>query len=150
MTKRVLFLCTGNYYRSRFAEAVFNYHAARGQLGWSAFSRGLAVHLVEGDLSPHTAAALHRRNIPLQHTSTTRVQLAEQDLETAQRIIALDEAEHRPLLRELFPAWGAQVVFWDVCDAHLTAPEEALPCIERYVLQLIEELRMQNPIRGQR
>ena len=27
MIKRVLFLCTGNYYRSRFAEIFFNWHA---------------------------------------------------------------------------------------------------------------------------
>ena len=27
----VIFLCTGNYYRSRFAEEVFNYRAAPGR-----------------------------------------------------------------------------------------------------------------------
>lgn len=139
--KRILFLCTGNYYRSRFAEAVFNHHARRANLGWSAFSRGLAIHLVTGDLSPFTAAALHARAIPREHTSPTRVALAEADLAGAERVIALDEEEHRPLVREGFPAWEERVVFWDVCDAHLTAPEEALPCIERYVLRLLAELR---------
>jgi len=38
--RTVLFLCTGNYYRSRHAEAVFNHHAERLGLGWRAVSRG--------------------------------------------------------------------------------------------------------------
>ena len=40
---RVLFLCTGNYYRSRFAEALFNSLAKRAELNWTADSRGLAT-----------------------------------------------------------------------------------------------------------
>ena len=37
----VLFLCTGNYYRSRFAEVLFNHVAGERGLGWRAESRGL-------------------------------------------------------------------------------------------------------------
>lgn len=36
-TNQVLFLCTGNYYRSRFAEALFNYRTTTELLAWSAF-----------------------------------------------------------------------------------------------------------------
>ncbi len=39
----VLFLCTGNYYRSRFAEHFFNHVAVREGLAWQADSRGLDV-----------------------------------------------------------------------------------------------------------
>ncbi len=60
-----LFVCTGNFYRSRFAEAVFNHEAGHAGLGWRAFSRGLRPHLNEGDLSPHTAAALRQRGADL-------------------------------------------------------------------------------------
>jgi protein-tyrosine-phosphatase len=35
----VLFLCTGNYYRSRFAEELFNHHADRAGLNWIAQRR---------------------------------------------------------------------------------------------------------------
>ena len=41
--KTVLFLCTGNYYRSRFAEELFNHQAERADLDWIAQSRGLAL-----------------------------------------------------------------------------------------------------------
>jgi protein-tyrosine-phosphatase len=39
--KTVLFLCTGNYYRSRFAEALFNSVAGKMGLPCRASSRGL-------------------------------------------------------------------------------------------------------------
>ncbi len=40
--KTVLFLCTGNYYRSRYAEILFNAKAEIMELEWKAVSRGLA------------------------------------------------------------------------------------------------------------
>jgi protein-tyrosine phosphatase len=40
--KNVLFLCTGNYYRIRFAEILLNSMAGRMGLPWRASSRGLA------------------------------------------------------------------------------------------------------------
>jgi protein-tyrosine phosphatase len=41
--RTVRFLCTGNYYRSRFAEALFISVAVRMGLPWRASSRGLAL-----------------------------------------------------------------------------------------------------------
>ena len=40
--RTVLFLCTGNYYRSRFAEILFDSVAVKMGLPWKASSRGLA------------------------------------------------------------------------------------------------------------
>ena len=57
----VLFLCTGNYYRSRFAEAVFNSVAARMGLSWRASSRGLALER-GGKASPVDCAAEVRQD----------------------------------------------------------------------------------------
>ncbi|HEX2101100.1 MAG TPA: low molecular weight phosphatase family protein, partial [Candidatus Synoicihabitans sp.] len=102
--KTVLFICTGNYYRSRFAEAVFNHHALQRGLPWQAFSRGVAIHLAPPGLSPHTVAALQERGVPLERTAPERAQLQERDLQRATRAIALKEAEHRPYLRQQFPA----------------------------------------------
>ena len=141
MTKKLLFICTGNYYRSRFAEAVFNHKAEEIGLPWKAFSRGLAIHYVpEGDLSEHTAAALEARNIHFRHTGPIRVQISEQDLRAADLVIALKDAEHRPMVRELFPAWEEKIVFWDVSDMPHIWPEEALPVIQQRVEELVLEL----------
>lgn len=139
----VLFVCTGNFYRSRFAEALFNHHAQARGLTWRAFSRGLAIHFVgkdEGELSPYTRVALTERGIPLTCTGDCRVQLAGEDLESASRVVLLDEVEHRPMLTQQFPDWLDRVVWWHVADLHATTSNEALPAIEKLVLDLIDEL----------
>lgn len=142
MTSRVLFICTGNYYRSRFAEALFNHHAEARSLPWRAFSRGLAIHVVpEGTISSQTVKGLNERGIGLHHTGPTRVQISEEDLQGSQMAIALKEDEHRPLMDRLFPDWSDRVTFWDIDDMPMLSSREALPRIERLVLSLLESLK---------
>ena len=45
--RRVLFLCTGNYYRSRLAEELFNQRAHQLGLHWHASSCALAKCEIE-------------------------------------------------------------------------------------------------------
>ncbi len=136
-TNKVLFICTGNFYRSRFAEAIFNYHQPEG---WRAFSRGLAIHLAEGDLSPFTKEGLTERNIPFEMTGPTRVTLTEADLHAADLRIALDKEEHLEMIREQFPAWESKIEFWDVPDTHLRHPPTAMANIEAKVKELLVRL----------
>ena len=56
--KTVLFLCTGNYYRSRFAEILFNSVAGRMSLPWKAFSRGLALERGVNNVGPMALSAV--------------------------------------------------------------------------------------------
>jgi protein-tyrosine phosphatase len=140
----ILFLCSGNYYRSRFAEAVFNHEAARAGMTWRAFSRGLAIWMIEGDLSPWTEFAMKRRGIARSMTGATRVAVAEQDLQRASRVIALKEAEHRPMMRDQFPHWEQRVEYWSVHDLDAATPEEALPASEEKVLALIRSFASEN------
>ena len=48
----VLFVCTANYYRSRFAEHLFNHLAGPAQSQWTASSRGVATELGAGNVGP--------------------------------------------------------------------------------------------------
>lgn len=143
MDNQILFICTGNYYRSRFAEAVFNHYSEAHGLPWRAFSRGLAIHLVPPEflLSPDTHEHLTQRKIELRHTAPGRAQLSRDDLEGSHLIVALKDGEHRPMVREMFPDWEHEIVFWDVDDQPFLSPEEGLAAIEKNVLNLIEELR---------
>lgn len=50
--RTVLFLCTGNYYRSRFAEEIFNARAAALGLDWRAESRALAIERGKNNVGP--------------------------------------------------------------------------------------------------
>ncbi len=56
--KTVLFLCTGNYYRSRFAEVLFVALARKMGLRWSALSRALALERGVNNLGPMSRAAI--------------------------------------------------------------------------------------------
>jgi protein-tyrosine phosphatase len=141
--KRLLFLCTGNYYRSRFAEELFNHHAARRGMPWAAQSRALALergkHNV-GPISPFALKALAERGLVAQGGDRLPQQCALIDLQTADHIVALDETEHRPLLHERFPDWEARVEYWHVADVELISPTIALAEIEKQIDLLLSRL----------
>jgi protein-tyrosine phosphatase len=147
MNQTVLFLCTGNYYRSRFAEELFN-HKAAGRTRWQALSRALAIergiHNV-GPLSPFTLHGLKARGCSAKAGDRMPLQCATIDLETAHRIIALSEAEHRPLVRTRFPEWESRVQFWQVEDVEFTRPDVALAAIEREIDALLGTLDNHAP-----
>lgn len=143
MSSQVLFICTGNFYRSRFAEALFNHHAAARDLEWRAVSRGLATHLVDGcgNISVHTVDALGALGIGLGEAALLRpVQLKLEDLEGAHRVIALKEAEHRPMMESQFPEWADRVEYWQVHDLDFALPAESLGAIGQLVESLVAEL----------
>jgi protein-tyrosine phosphatase len=118
---KVLFICTGNFFRSAFAELYFNHLAAqnlkldprdprRKQAAWRAESRGLDP----AQLSPSQRAArmssfaverLRKLRIPYAEDRTaglpahTPTPLGVADLERCERAVAMHDASHRPMLR---------------------------------------------------
>ena len=136
----VLFICTGNYYRSRFAEALFNYYARLVELPWRAVSRGLTPHLIRGDISPQTEDALLMRGISLEHTAPEKQALSEDDLLRADLVIALKEAEHRPLMRLYFPDWVDRIEYWSPEPSNGLGTATVLRQIENSVQELVTEL----------
>src|SRR5947207_764024 len=100
MPKTVLFLCTGNYYRSRFAEVVFNDRAARRGLPWRAESRGLALERGVNNVGPisrHAYRRLTELGLPFDDYLRLPMAVSEEDLRRADLIVGLKEVEHRPL-----------------------------------------------------
>lgn len=139
----VLFLCTGNYYRSRYAELLFNHLAREHGVSWYAESAGLAPQCFTrnpGVISRFTRAALQTHGIALPEPVRAPRDVDAQLLSAAGHIIALKEKEHRPLMRERFPAWEERVEYWHVHDLDAAMPEQALPEIEGRVRALIERL----------
>lgn len=140
--KRILFLCSGNYYRSRFAEYLFNALAERRGLAWQADSRGLAIGCITnvGPISRHAIDRLHALGVSLNHNPRNPRQLVESDLAESDLVIALKETEHRPQLENLFPAWAGRVRYWHIDDLDCAAAEEALPVLENNVRVLVDQL----------
>lgn len=138
----VLFLCTGNYYRSRFAEVYFNWLSRREKMAWQADSRGLALCPENpGPISSHTRVYLAELGIPLPEPLRHPIDAAETDFHSAQLIVALKEAEHRPLMQSRFPGWVERVEYWRVHDLDCALPTEALPQVKRHVEELFDRLR---------
>jgi protein-tyrosine phosphatase len=135
----VLFLCTGNYYRSRYAEILFNSVAGRMSLPWKASSRGLALERGLNNVGPMAVSAvkaLEARGLrAVAEFGRFPIQVTVEDFKAAHWIVALKEAEHLPLLRERFPAWAEKVEFWHVEDA-----PEVLALIDREVMDLAARL----------
>ena len=141
--KTLLFLCTGNYYRSRFAEHLFNTLAPKHGLSWLATSRGLALERgVDnvGAISKHALLGLTERGVSLPLDLRYPLPLTEADLVAASKIIAVDESEHLCLIVERFPKWKDALEYWLVHDVEYTLPDLALQQIEYNIQQLIEQL----------
>jgi protein-tyrosine phosphatase len=152
--KIILFLCTGNYYRSRFAEELFNFAAPGGCLGWTAISRGIAVDLGVnnvGRIAQSAVHALQKHGVslnPLRARMPMQLEIA--DLESAHHIVALKQAEHLPLMQERFSSWlrlagSRRIEYWHVHDTDCMAPNEALPLIAREVHGLMKRLKGEVP-----
>jgi protein-tyrosine phosphatase len=141
--KKVLFLCTGNFYRSRFAEILFNALAAQAGLDWSADSSGLATENYKRDwgaISPFALHGLEARGIRVNGSSRYPKQLSIAELQTAGKVIALCESEHRPYLQSRFQGWEQHVEYWQVSDLNFWTADHALAEIEHQVRNLVSSL----------
>lgn len=148
---RILFLCTGNYYRSRYAEELFNFRAAAEGVAWRAFSRGLAEQGSPdnvGPMSRYTLAALRARMIDPEGAARFPAPCCLADFEEASLVIALKEIEHRPMVEQRFPHLANRIEYWHVDDIDFAPPEVALARIDDEVEQLILRLQLQAAKRG--
>ncbi|MEI8197175.1 MAG: low molecular weight phosphatase family protein [Phycisphaerae bacterium] len=142
--RKIMFLCTGNYYRSRFAELVFNAKAQAAGLDWVADSRGLRLDQGPngnvGPISEFTIAGLKQRQIPLPAEWRSPRQVSREELAGHDLVIALKEAEHRSMLESRHPEWAGRVEYWHVHDLDQASADQALAEIETLIDGLITRL----------
>jgi protein-tyrosine-phosphatase len=105
--KNISFLCAGNYYRSRFAEVLFNSVAEKMGLPWQASSRGLALERGVKNVGPMAVTAIMALEAlgVRAADAVTRfpAQVTTDDLKCAGRVVALNHAEHLPAAKNGFP-----------------------------------------------
>ena len=143
--KKILFLCTGNYYRSRFAEKVFNDLATKNNLNWEADSRGLALERGVnnvGAISKYAVEALKQRGINVASEERFPQSAIVEDFQNFDLIVAVDESEHRPLMKERYPEFIDSIEYWLIHDIDKTSPQEALEELEKKVKELIKTLKV--------
>ncbi len=148
-SEKVLFLCTANYYRSRFAEELFNYLARQQQLNWRADSAGLEVEKWRsynpGTMSAHTVEMLEAMDIMPVARNRPERPFDPEEIEAVSRCIALSQSEHRPMIERMYPELLERIEFWEVEDLHLEAANTALPKIVDQVEALVDSLAAEGP-----
>jgi protein-tyrosine phosphatase len=147
--RRVLFLCTGNYYRSRTAEELFNHYAQKRQLTWLAESKGLKENMGTlgniGTISHLAVNFLNGIQVPILGKDRSPVSVMEEDFDQYQRVICLDKKEHLPMMNARFPGFRDQVEYWEIPDVDLSPSFLMLPQIHELVLKLVKELAPLTP-----
>jgi protein-tyrosine phosphatase len=139
--KNYLFICTGNFYRSRFAESYFNFLCIKYNLSYRAKSAGLKPYLAdekaaeEGEISILAKNKLDALGISKDYYDKNREELTEEMLQNSDIIIAMDEDEHFSMIKNSFPNYLKKVIFYgakdiEYCDHHIAL---------NYIKKMIEE-----------
>jgi protein-tyrosine phosphatase len=140
----LLFLCTGNFYRSRYAEELFNHLAEQAGLAWRATSRGVYPIIphpeTQGPMSPYTVAALEGRGVKIHGRDRLPQRATLDDLQEAGLVIALQEKEHRPLIETHYPSFTGTILYWHIGDVVDTPAEVALGEIDTAVDKLVASM----------
>lgn len=124
----ILFICTGNYYRSRFAEYYLRHVADSNNRRWLVTSRGLRLHAGNvGPISPHTREFCSVRGIKTDERPPTL--LTGRDLAAANVAVAMSKTEHYPMMASMFPRQADDVLYWEIEDIPHQQPHVALAAL---------------------
>ncbi|MGZ4962762.1 MAG: arsenate-mycothiol transferase ArsC [Limisphaerales bacterium] len=139
--KQILFVCTGNFYRSRFAEVLFNQKASASRVHWKATSRGLALVRSQHGISPIALRELTRRGVPMGLCKGPPKTLTQEDLEQSDYIILMNEAEHRVMFEKQFPNYGERNVhYWHIRDSGSMNATQACQQMTKQIDELLQKL----------
>ena len=104
-----------------------------------AIGRGAGINV--GPISKFTLDALRERGITPSGADVYPAACTMADLESADLVVALKEAEHRGLVSAQFPGWEHRVTFWHVHDIDVGSPVEAIEAIDRLIGHLILDIK---------
>ena len=143
-TQSILFLCEDNYYRSRYAEEFLNYRAELLGMPWRAISRGLDESCNEfaqsSCIHPQVFEFAESKGVQILGSNRFPLRVEETDFPEHDRIIALNEVEHRPLLEKISPLQIDRVEYWDIKNLELWSADRALGELEECLHKLTAEL----------
>ena len=142
---KILFVCTGNYYRSKFCENLWQYllekFDQKGEVSSSGLKPELALLWKEafGNISPFTSRALDKIGVPLYDDSSLHL-LTEYEVKSNDKIVFINRDEHMPLLSDLrINVPVSKIIAWENEDVDQEFPIEALFLMMSNVCNLFQE-----------
>src|SRR5205085_2705807 len=131
----------------RFSEIYFYHHAPKLKLPWQAESRGFRLFAGNvGPISPHAVSGLRRLGLSVPAPNRYPLTAVETDFSLASHVIAVKEAEHRPMMRTYFPARENYIEYWHIDDVDAAEPVDALTHLEKRLNDLLR--RFADPPRS--
>ena len=115
------------------------------RLPWKATSRGLAEAFSEnnvGAISDYAIRTLEMWGIPIPADAMERfpIHMQPADFEHYDRIIAVSENEHLPMMKARFPDYLDHVSYFEIGDLWLEPAESAMPRLREELNVLLSEL----------
>ena len=138
---KVLFVCTWNIHRSRFAEEVFNYLAKKSNDKHQAFSAGFRFGSNSFRTIYYPALDnLKKLNIvPLRPNDFSK-HIDDVDLFNYDRIICMDEGEHKPMVLANPNLQNDLFEYWNIIDEPKMKSELSLQKCYQKVENLLGDL----------
>ena len=131
---KIHFICTGNLYRSRLAEA---WCASRGMAGIEVSSSGIAAGRANpAPISPWAADALARRG--LDSFAAPHWQPTTRSLVEASDVLVFMEPEHKHFCREWLDPDRQRIEVWEIEDIGPMPAEEIPATVERTFARIRE------------
>ena len=138
---KVLFVCTANIYRSRFSEEVYNHLTSKLNIPSEAFSAGLKVgEYVTRKIYSPALQQLHYYKIKPKRKDEFSVHIDELTLTNYDKIICLDEAEHRPMVNRNARLNKIEIDYWNIIDEPTVSSSISLPQCYKMVEDLVAEV----------
>lgn len=143
---KVLFVCTGNYYRSKFCENLWYFLLEKFDKEGEVSSSGLKPELASlwkdafGPVSPFTTKALRVMSIPLYNSSSLNP-LSQSEVFENDKVVFINKEEHMPLLSEsgiTIPI--SKIICWENEDVDEEFPMESIFRMTDNVCKLFQSL----------
>ena len=138
---KILFVCTANIYRSRFSEEVYNHLMRKLNLPSEAFSAGLKVgEYVTRKIYSPALQQLDYYKIKPKRKDEFSVHIDELTLTNYNKIICLDEEEHRPMVNRNSRLNKIKIDYWNIVDEPKVSSSISLPKCYKKVEALVNEV----------
>lgn len=89
----------------------------------------------EGPISVYAKEYLEKKGIVFD-AYRLPIQITEIDFLIAQKVIFMDDIEHRPMFRHYFPQMEDTFEYWNFRDIQFESPQIVLPALEQKVRSL--------------